>query len=72
VARVGAIAVDPKVIPLGTKMYILSSGGTWIYGVAVAEDTGGSIKGYKIDLFFDTYDECINFGVRSAAVYILE
>jgi len=71
-ARLGAIAVDPKVIPYGTKMYIVSSDGSITYGVATAEDCGGSIKGNKIDLFFDTYDECINFGRRDCTVYILE
>lgn len=71
-ARVGAIAVDPRVIPLGTKLYITSADGkSWIYGTAVAEDTGGSIIGNKIDLFFNTNKECINFGVKSAIVYVL-
>lgn len=71
-ARVGAIAVDPTVIPLGTKMYITSSDGkSWIYGVATAEDTGGMIKGNKIDLFFNTQAECIQFGRQTAVVYIL-
>ncbi len=70
-ARVGAIAVDPKVIPYGTRMYIVSSDGSITYGVATAEDCGGSIKGNRIDLFFDTYYECIQFGVRSCTVYIL-
>lgn len=70
-ARVGAIAVDPKVIPYGTKMYIVSSDGTITYGMAAAEDCGGSIKGKRIDLFFDTYNECIQFGVRNCTVYIL-
>jgi 3D (Asp-Asp-Asp) domain-containing protein len=72
VARVGAIAVDPTVIPYGSEMYIVSDGGDWVYGYAAAEDCGGGIKGNKIDLFFDTYDECIEFGVRDAIVYILE
>ncbi|MDD6188138.1 MAG: 3D domain-containing protein [Clostridiales bacterium] len=72
VAHVGGIAVDPKVIPYGTKMYILSEAGAWAYGYAVAEDCGGGIKGNKVDLFFDTYDECIQFGVRNALIYILE
>ena len=72
IARVGAIAVDPKVIPYGTRMYIVSSDGTITYGVATAEDCGGSIKGNRVDLFFDTYSECINFGVRSCTVYILD
>jgi 3D (Asp-Asp-Asp) domain-containing protein len=71
-ARVGAIAVDPRVIPYGTVMYILSADGSITYGVATAEDCGGSIKGNKIDLFFDTYDECIRFGRRECTVYILK
>ena len=71
-SRYGAIAVDPKVIPLGTKMYIVSDDGKWIYGYATAEDTGGAIKGNKIDLFYDSYDTCIQFGRRSCTVYILE
>lgn len=73
VARVGLIAVDPRVIPLGTKLYITSADGkSWVYGTAVAADTGGSVKGNKIDLFFDTHAECIKFGVKKAKVYILE
>jgi len=69
--RVGAIAVDPKVIPLGTKMYIVSNDGRYIYGEAVAEDTGSSIKGNKIDLYFDTVPECLTFGIRDCTVYFL-
>lgn len=72
VAHVGGIAVDPSVIPYGTQLYIVSEAGSWAYGYAVAEDCGGGIKGNKIDLFFDTYNECIQFGVRNALVYILE
>jgi 3D (Asp-Asp-Asp) domain-containing protein len=71
-ARVGAIAVDPKIIPYGTLMYVEAIDGSWVYGYATAEDCGGGIKGNKIDLFFDTYDECIQFGVKKAVVYILE
>ncbi|MGN1308052.1 MAG: 3D domain-containing protein [Faecousia sp.] len=71
VARVGAIAVDPNYIPLGTKMYIVSNDGQYIYGYCTAEDTGGGIKGYKVDLYFDTIDECWEFGVRTCTVYIL-
>ena len=72
VARVGAVAVDPRYIPLGTKMYIVSNDGKYVYGYCVAEDTGGSIKGYKIDLYFDTVDECWDFGVRSCTAYIIQ
>ncbi len=69
--RVGAIAVDPKVIPLGTRMYIVTNDGQYIYGIAVAEDTGGAIKGNRIDLYFDSVAECYTFGIRDCTVYFL-
>ncbi len=70
---VGRVAVDPRVIPLGTRLYIEAwDGKSWTYGYAVAEDTGGAIKGHKIDLYRNTESECINFGVRKAKVYILD
>lgn len=70
--RVGAVAVDPRVIPLGSRLYITSPDGeSWIYGTAVAEDTGGAIKGNRIDLYYNTQEECRRFGVRSAKVYVL-
>lgn len=73
-AQVGVIAVDPKVIPLGTKLYIESTddGVSWSYGYCIAGDTGGAIKGNKIDLYYNTKGECINFGRRSAVVYVLD
>ncbi len=71
VARVGTIAVDPTVIPYGTKMYIVSRYGNWIYGYATAEDCGGGIKGHRVDLFYDTIYQCFQFGVRDARIYIL-
>lgn len=71
IARYGIIAVDPKVIPLGTEMFIVAADGTWVYGYALAGDTGGFIKGNRIDLFYDTRDECITFGRQDAIVYIL-
>lgn len=71
-AKYGTVAVDPRVIPLGSKLYIETADGSFAYGYATAEDTGGAIKGNKVDLFFPTYDECINFGRRSVKVYILE
>ena len=66
------LAVDPSVIPLGSKLYIETSDGGYVYGYATAEDTGGAIKGNKVDLFFPTYNECMSFGRRSVKVYILE
>lgn len=71
-ARYGAIAVDPRVIPYGTRMYIVSSDGVYTYGYATAEDTGGAIKGNRIDLYFDTVSECFTFGRRNCEVYILD
>ena len=69
--RVGAIAVDPKVIPYGTRMYIVSNDGRYIYGIATAEDCGSAIKGNRIDLYYDTVAECNAFGVRYCQVYFL-
>lgn len=69
--QVGSVAVDPNFIPLGTKMYIVSADGAYVYGYAIAEDIGGAIKGQIVDLFFNTYEECINFGRRDVKIYIL-
>ncbi len=65
VAQRGVVAVDTSVIPFGTKLYIPG------YGYAVAGDTGGAIKGNKIDLFYDTVAECYSFGRRPVEVYVL-
>ena len=72
VAKRGTVAVDPRVIPLGTRMYIVSSDGKFNYGYCVARDTGGAIKGNIVDLYYDTEAECINFGRRNVKIYILE
>lgn len=71
-ARVGAVAVDPRVIPLGTKLYIESADGFPTYGFAVAEDTGGAIKGNRIDVFYNSRSQALRFGRRNVVVYILE
>lgn len=63
-ARVGEIAVDPKVIPLGTKVYVEG------YGYARAEDTGGNIKGKKIDLYMNSSSACYKWGVREKTIYV--
>ncbi|MBZ2175064.1 ubiquitin-like domain-containing protein [Schnuerera sp. xch1] len=70
-ARAGVVAVDPNVIPLGTKLYVESLDGSKDYGFCTAEDTGGAIKGNKIDLFFSSSSEVKNFGRRRVKVYIL-
>ena len=70
----GYIAVNPKVIPYGTKLYIKSADGSVIYGYAIAADTGGFIKKHPtgIDLFLSSESACRSFGVRPMEVYILE
>lgn len=60
------VAVDPSVIPLGTMLYVDG------YGYCKAQDTGSAIKGNKIDLFFDSENECLNWGVRTVRVYVLK
>ncbi len=69
----GYIAVDPKEIPYGTKMYIVSADGKYVYGYAIAADTGGFIYGNRVDvdLFFDTEAQCVKFGIRDVKVYFL-
>ena len=61
------IAVDPTVIPYGTRIYIPEFDKTFI-----AEDCGGGIKGNKIDIYMNTKEECINWGVRNITLYILK
>ena len=68
--RLGVVAVDRKVLPLGTKVYVVSNDGKYTYGFAVAEDTG--VRGNSIDLYMNTYNDCIQFGVRNCTVYILD
>lgn len=69
--RVGTVAVDPRYIPYGTRMFIIASDGSFVYGVAEAEDCGGDIKGDRMDLYFPTYGECIQFGRRVCTIYFL-
>ena len=63
-ARVGEIAVDPSVIPLGTTVYIEG------VGERRAEDTGGNIKGNTIDIYMNSEAECRSWGVRYITIYI--
>ena len=69
--RVGTVAVDPRFIPYGTRMFIVSNDGEYVYGLAVAEDCGGAIKRDRMDLYFPTYEECMAFGFRSCTIYFL-
>lgn len=67
----GTVAVDPRYIPYGTRMFIVASDGSYIYGIAEAEDCGGDIKGDRMDLYMPTYAQCIEFGRRTCTVYFL-
>ncbi|HHW17384.1 MAG TPA: DUF348 domain-containing protein [Firmicutes bacterium] len=64
-AKRGVIAVDPRVIPLGTRVYVDG------YGFGVAADTGSAIKGQRIDVCFDTHEEALAWGIRKVKVFIL-
>lgn len=63
--REGLIAVDPKIIPLGSRVYVEG------YGYAVAADTGGDIKGNRVDVFFPSLRQCLDWGRRPARVFVL-
>lgn len=69
--RVGTVAVDPRLIPYGTRMFIVSNDGEVVYGIATAEDCGGDIKNLRIDLYYPTTWECFQFGRRDCTIYFL-
>lgn len=71
----GTIAVNPKEYPYGTKLYIRSSDGSFVYGYALASDTGGFISGevgVDVDLFYETYRESALNSLRTVDIYVLE
>ena len=65
-ATYGIVAVDPDIIPLGSRVYIPG------YGEALAADTGGAIYGYRIDLCMENYYEAMDFGRRTVTVFVLK
>ena len=65
-AKFGVVAVDRRLIKLGTRLYVEG------YGYAIAGDTGGAIKGNRIDLCFDEYNQAIRWGRRQVRVHILK
>lgn len=69
--RWGTVAVDPRYIPYGTRMFIMAANGSYVYGIAMAEDCGGDIKGDRMDLYMPTYEQCIEFGRRVCTIYFL-
>ncbi|MDO5014428.1 MAG: 3D domain-containing protein [Clostridia bacterium] len=73
-AQSGLVAVNPRQIPYGTEMYIVSSDGKKVYGYAIAADTGGFAKGNRtiVDVYMDTANECYQWGRRDVCIYILK
>ncbi len=70
--RPGVVAVDPNVIPLRTELYVVAADDWPSYGLAIAEDTGGAIKGNIIDLFYESSETVRQYGRRDVIVYVLE
>ena len=70
---VGGVAVNPDIIPYGTRLYIVADDG-FVYGYATAIDTGGALYDGSaiVDVFYFTYDECVQFGRRDVSVYVLD
>ncbi|MCL2089382.1 MAG: G5 domain-containing protein [Oscillospiraceae bacterium] len=73
-AGVGHVAVNPSLIPYGTRLYIATPSGSYVYGIAVAADTGGALRsGYAlVDIYLPTIEDCYAFGVKNVNVYVLD
>lgn len=72
-AHHGGVAIDPNLIPYGSKLYVEAVDGSIVYGYCTAIDTGGFCDDGSaiIDVFYDTYDECVNWGRRDVNVYVI-
>ena len=72
-AQTGYIAVDPREIPYGTEMYIVSADGKYVYGYCIAADTGGFIYSvdWTVDLYMNSTAQCRNWGRRDVIIYVL-
>lgn len=72
-AMPGHVAIDPKQFPYGTEMWIVATDGT-VYGYAIAADTGEFVhngSGVTVDLFMNTYEECVQWGAKQVVIYVL-
>lgn len=70
----GCVAMDLSKYPKGTKLYIVASNGSYVYGYSVVADTGAFVhngSGVLVDVFFDTYAESVAFGAKTVDVYVL-
>ncbi len=70
----GHIAVDPKEIPYGTELYVVSADGSYVYGYCIAADTGGFVEmgNTDIDLYMDNDEMCYDWGNRNVKIYVLD
>ena len=76
VLEIGTVAVDPAIIPYGSELYIASTDGSYVYGYAIAADTGNlTAHGVLVDLYMgnmeDYYWESVNYGAKQVNVYVL-
>ena len=69
--RWGVVAVDPTVIPYGTRMFIVDQNGSFYYGMGTAEDCGGAIVGKELDLYMPSLSQAYDYGRRPVTVYFL-
>ena len=69
--RWGVVAVDPSVIPYGTRMFIVNKDGSFVYGIGTAEDCGGAIQGKRLDLYMPTLSQAFDYGMKDVDVYFL-
>ena len=67
----GTVAVDPSVIPYGTRMFIVTPDGSFVYGVSTAEDCGGAIQGKRVDLYVPSISYAFEVGRRDVTIYFL-
>ena len=72
-AQVGVVAVDPEIIPYGSRLYIASCDGSVVYGYCIAGDTGGALLSGRVivDVYYDTVEECYKFGRRTMNVCVI-
>ncbi|MBR6790038.1 MAG: G5 domain-containing protein, partial [Oscillospiraceae bacterium] len=69
----GYVAVDPKIIPYGSRLYIRSADGSYVYGYAIAADTGIALLDGRVlvDVYFNNYSDACKFGAKKVEVYVL-
>lgn len=74
VPEVGRIAVNPSVIPYGSKLFIQTKDGNHIYGYAIASDTGSAMNqgAADVDLYFNSTSDCLRYGVKNVDIFVLE